>query len=436
MKRISKTRLQDLEKKYKKNIKLQTLTNVLVKSDIKNISYDLNEYQNLSFDFEKKLDISKITDQRSSGRCWIFSGLNVLRQIIKDKLNLSTFELSQSYLQYYDNIEKSYFIMSEYIRLVDKDLNSDQYLFQLVNSGMGDGGLWNMFRNLVKKYGIVPSYVFPDTINAGLTQKMVKMLHTTYNKFYIDLIELKKNKELEKAFELRDKYMEQCFNIISMYTNIPPKKFDFEYVDKDNKYHLVKDLDPIQFYNDYVGIDIDDYVSVFNDPRFNTESDNHFVYSNSSYMVGGNNCEFLNVKPERLKELLRASLDFNEAVWFGCDVARDSDYTYFSKELINSAKMFDVNLDLDKANSLDYRAAQVSHAMTFVGYSSKDNKVNKWLVENSWGANVGKDGLFVMSDKWFSDNVYEIIVRKYHLKEEEKKQLETKPIEIDILKMR
>lgn len=427
MKKITKTKLQELERKYKQNDKLKALTNVLVKSDMKNISYKLDEFQNLTFNFEKQLETSKVTNQRQSGRCWIFAGLNVFRQVIKNKLNLETIELSQSYLQFYDNLEKSYFIMNEFDKLLDTNMENNVYLFSLVNSGMGDGGLWNMFSNLVKKYGIMPSYVFPDTINAGQTAKMEKILHTTYNKYYIDLLKLRDENRLGEKELLKEKYMEQCFNIISSFINIPPKKFDFEYVDKDKKYHLVQDLDPIQFYNEYVGIDLDEYVTVINDPRFNLDENNYYEYDTTKFMQGGEGCKFLNLNINRLKELLKASLDQDEIVWFGCDVGRDSDNSHFSKDLLNRARMFDVNIDFEKGNRLAYRAAFVSHAMAFTGYSSKNGQVFKWLVENSWGDKVGKDGFYVMSDDWFNENVFEIIVRKKHLNEKELNELNKVP---------
>lgn len=429
---IDKDYLKKLEEKTLNDPVKQVLQRVLVKSKAQDIASVLEQSQHTQFNFSIDIKTPKITQQNQSGRCWIFSGLNFLRVHTMNKLNVEEIEFSQNYLAFFDKLEKINFFLESAKDFINVDID-DRTMQYLLASGIQDGGQWTMFANLVKKYGIAPKSVYPDTTSASNTYHMNQIINRKLSKYVYEIRSFKKNVD-EQVEKLKEKTLEELYGLLATNYGVPPKKFDFEYIDKDKKYHLVKDLTPHEFYKLAVDLDLDQYQSIINSPTTDKPYLKTYTVKYLGNVVEGDKINHLNLPIERMKELMIKQLKDNEVVWFGCDVGfyGDRDKGVWDDKSFDYEKVFGVDLSLSKAETLDYRVSAMNHAMVVVGVNlvGEEEKPNKWKIENSWGAKSGNNGFYLCTDTWFDRFVYQALINKKYLNEEEKKALEEKPIEL------
>ena len=296
MKEIFIEDLNRIEKEYSKNIGYTIARRALNKTKISDLSIisEQTEYTRNAFSIDLKT--LPVTNQKRSGRCWIFAGCNVIREKIAQKYNLKDFELSQNYIAFYDKLEKCNYLLEKIISLKDRE-KDDRTLDYLLSTGIQDGGQWDLFVNVVNKYGLVPKSAFPETFQSSNTAEIDKLLNKYIRKFAYDIRNTKVDIQAEK-----DEYIKNIYKILCSSFGVPPKEFSFEYVDKDKNYHIIKDLTPLKFYKEIVPIDLNDYVSIINSPTDDKPFNKVYTVDFLGNVLEGNEIIYLNLEIERLKE--------------------------------------------------------------------------------------------------------------------------------------
>lgn len=416
--------LQELEKfskEFNANPQNQVVARAAQKSGVLAASYNERVQSKLTRVFSTELDTDNVTNQKHSGRCWEFATLNVLRHAFGKKYKAKNFTFSQAYNFFWDKIERANIFYNNILATADKPLDSHEVKSHLDFAG-GDGGQFHMAASLVEKYGVVPSYAMPESFNTNDTTGFATALGDKLKKDALVLRKLKnenKDNEIEKT---REKFLSEVYRMTAIAVGEPPKRFDLEYRDDDKKYHLDKNLTPLEFLHKYLSdVDLNDYVVLTNAPDH--EYNKLYGLPGEDNIQGAYRIKLLNVPMEYLTTASIAQLKDGEAVWFGNDVLRQMDRKtgYLSTNLYKLNDLFGVNLDMDKADRLRTGVGEVSHAMTLVGVDEDQGDIRQWKVENSWGEKSGSKGYFVMSNEWFNDYVYEVVVHKKYLTEEQRK---------------
>ena len=381
--------------------------------------------------FSVDVPAGNVCNQRRSGRCWMFAGLNVLRTIVMKNLNVKNFELSQAYLQFYDKLEKSNFFLEKALEYSDEEPNSRVNLF-LLDTAIGDGGHFAMFVNLVKKYGVVPFDDMPDLSVSKDTGELNTILSNYLAQGMMELRAAKKNGASDTVLErMKEGYLNDVYRILSLSLGKPVKEFVLEYTDKDNKYHNAGKFDPHSFYNEFIKADLDDYICLCHAPMEGRKDYQKYTSKLVNNVEGGDSVIFFNVDLDVMKKSAIASLKGGDVMWFAADVLTQSmrKEGYLADGILKTKELFNINYKMNKSERLMYRTSFCNHAMTFTGVNLTDNDVpNRWKVENSWGKENGKDGYFIMDDKWFDEYVYEIFVSRKYVDEETLKKYDASSI--------
>ncbi len=429
MEEIKKEYLKKQLKAYEKDEKNVILRHALTKNSIYELANSQDNAPEMDFNFDIDIKTLSATNQKASGRCWLFAATNVCREVIAQKLNLGSFELSQSYLAFYDRLEKANYLLEAVIELVDKDYD-DRTLTFLLENGVGDGGQWDMFVNLVNKYGLCPKNVFPETYTSSATRETAQLINFNIRKFASEAKTIFEKSGLDAVKKAKGKLLDKFYALLTNAYGLIPEKFDFEYVDKEGNYHLEKGFTPLKFKEKYLGSSLDDYVSLINAPTKSKPFNKTYTIKYLGNVVGGKDVTHLNVSMDRMKELVIAQLKDNRIVWFGSDVGffGDREEGTWDDGKFDLESNYGLSLIMDKGESLDYHASQMNHAMCITGVAFRDNIPSKWKIENSWGSDRGRSGYYMMSASWFDQFVYQAVVDKQYLSKEELKALNGKPI--------
>jgi bleomycin hydrolase len=429
MEPIKKTYLEKELNNYKKDEKNTIIRHALVKNSLLTVASSQDEIKEMDFNFDINIKTLPAANQKASGRCWLFAATNVCREVIAKKLNLANFELSQSYLAFYDRLEKSNYLLEAVIELIDKEYD-DRTLAFLLQNGVGDGGQWDMFVSLANKYGLCPKNVYPETNTSSATRETAQLINFTIRKFASDAKALYQAKGLEAVRKEKEEVLNKIYFLLVNAYGLPPEKFDFEYTDKDGNYHLEKGFDALSFKEKYLGDSLNDYVSLINAPTKDKAFGKTYTVQYLGNVVGGKQVTHLNVTMDRMKELILKQLRDDRIVWFGSDVGfyGDREEGVWDDTRFDLNTPFGLDLKMNKGESLDYHASQMNHAMCITGVSFKEGIPSKWKIENSWGKDRAKDGYYIMSKSWFDQFVYQAVVDKKYLNEEELKALQGEPV--------
>lgn len=431
---ISQEMLDRFKADFQDNPQQNVLMNAIKKNGINAVAMDQDSPVAMQHTFSHEVKTGEITNQKQSGRCWMFAGLNTLRLQVAENCNLKSFELSENYLTFWDKFEKANYFLESILETLDEDADSRLVQWLLMDP-VQDGGQWDMFVNLVNKYGVMPKHVMPETYHSSRTGVMNNLVTA---KLREDAAKLRGQHHDQNASEdtLRDEketMLGEIYRMLAHFLGVPPSRFDFEYRDKDEAFHSDVNLTPQAFYKKYVNIDLNDYVSLINAPTDDKPFDRTYTVKYLGNVSGGKNVFYLNVDMETFKEATLAQIKNNEPVWFGCDVGKMSDRPggIMDTALYDYESALNVDMNLTKAQQLAYGNSQMTHAMVFKGVNIADGKPNRWKVENSWGKEPGKDGYFVMSDDWFNEFMYQIVVKKDYLPAELQTALNQEPIELE-----
>ena len=429
MEEIKKEYLAKSAKKYQKDDKNVIIRHALSNNSLYTLANNQDNASDMDFNFDINIKTLPAANQKASGRCWIFAATNVCREVIAKECNLDKFELSQSYLAFYDRLEKANYLLEAVIELIDKDYD-DRTLTYLLQGGVGDGGQWDMFVNLVNKYGLCPKNVFPETNTSSATRETAQLINFSIRKFASKAKELYESKGLEAVRKEKEALLDKFYVLLTNAYGVIPEKFDFEYTDKEGKYHLEKGFTPLSFKDKYLGDSLNDYVSLINAPTKSKPFGKTYTIQYLGNVVGGKIVTHLNVSMERMKELILAQMRDDRIVWFGSDVGfyGDREEGVWDDGKFDLDSLSGLNLKMDKGESLDYHASQMNHAMCITGVSFKKGIPSKWKIENSWGADRAKAGYYIMSASWFDQFVYQAVVDKKYLNADELKALKAKPV--------
>ncbi len=423
--KIKHDKLSKWNKELEHDLQHKTLRRALVENDFHTIAIKQERSQDNTFRFSKEIDTLPVTSQEKTGRCWIFAGLNFIRERIAKKYNLKEFEYSQNYIAFYDKLEKiNYFIESiDDFLTCDKD---DRTFQHILNVGIQDGGQWDMFVSLVEKYGLVPKDAMVETKVSSNTRYINQVINQKLRQYTAHARKLGKGDKLDK---LKNDTLKSLYRLLVAAFGLPPKSFSFEFVDKDKNYHLIEDITPQKFYKEYLENDLNNYISIINSPTEDKPFYKSYTIAYLGNVIGGKQIKHLNLEMSEVKELILKQMD-DEVVWFGCDVGNFGDRKsgVWDDLRYDYDEIFNINLDLSKADMLDYSHSQMNHAMVLTGVSIKDEKPTKWKIENSWGDKSGKKGYYLASDSWFNKFVYQAVINKKYLSEKQLKAYDKKPI--------
>ena len=381
--------------------------------------------------FSLDLTKDKVSDQKASGRCWMFAALNTFRHKMIAGFQLEDFELSQAHTFFWDKYEKSNWFLEQVIATADQELTSRKVKF-LLDTPQQDGGQWDMVVALFEKYGVVPKSVYPESISSSNSRELNQILNKLLRQDAQILRELVS--EGANSAELqakKEELLQEVFNFLAMNLGLPPRQFDFSYRYKDNHFHSESGLTPLTFYQKYVDLKLEDYVSIINAPTADKPYGRSYTVEMLGNVVGSKPVRYLNVEMDRLKELAIAQMQAGETVWFGSDVAQSSNRKagVMAEGMHDFTASMDIRLTQDKAGRLDYSESLMTHAMVLTGVDLDENgRAKKWKVENSWGEKVGNKGYFVASDAWMGEYTYQIVVRKEFLTAAELAAYEAEPL--------
>ena len=379
-------------------------------------------------DYVFSIDLTKdaVSNQKASGRCWMFAALNTFRHKLISDFKLENFELSQAHTFFWDKYEKSNWFLEQIIATADLEIGSRKVKF-LLDTPQQDGGQWDMVVALFEKYGVVPKSVYPESVSSSASHELNQYLNKLLRQDAQILRDLIQNGG--DVVANKSELLQEIFNYLAMTLGLPPQKFDFEYRDKDDQFHKFEDITPQAFYEKFVDIKLDDYVSVINAPTADKPYNKSYTVEFLGNVIGARDVRHLNVEMDRFKKLAIAQMQAGETVWFGCDVGQVSNRQdgLLTMDAYDFSAM-DLDFTQDKASRLDYSESLMTHAMVLTGVDldAAGNSL-KWKVENSWGEKVGKKGYFTASDAWMDEYTYQIVVRKEFLTAEELAAYEAEP---------
>ena len=347
----------------------------------------------------------------------MFAALNTFRHQISQTFHIKDFELSQNYTFFWDKFEKANYFYENILATSNESLTSRKVAF-LLQTPQQDGGQWDMLVAIIQKYGIVPKQIMPETFSSSQSREINDFLNKKLRK---DAVTLRKmiadSKTSEEIAQVKESMLQEIYNLLATSLGTPPDSFDFSYVDTDGKYQLKQNLTPQSFYDEFIGRDLADYVSVINAPTADKPYNHMYSVELLGNVVGGKEVRHLNVDIETFKKLAIDQLKAGEAVWYGCDVGQSStkDSGIMATDVYSVSETLDIDYQMTKAERLDYGESLMTHAMVITGVDLVDDKPTKWKIENSWGDKVGTKGYFVMSDDWLNEYTYQIVINKKFL---------------------
>lgn len=406
--------------------------NALTQNSISNLVYVKEQEKNTQKNFTIDLDNLPVLNQGASRRCWIYSGLEILRKHMIEQYNIEDFIFSSNYISFYDKLEKANFFIETMTELINRDIDDREIEFML-RKGIRDGGYWQNFVNLINKYGIVPEYVFPDTYSSSNTKELNELLSKYLRKFTIE-IRKNKNKNKNNINEIKEKTLQDVYNILCNCQGVPPNRFDFEFKDKNNKYKIIKNITPLEFFNTYIKIDLEQYHDIINYPSPNKPFNKTYTVKHLYNVLGYKENLFLNLNYTRLEEMIIQQLKNGDIVYFSCDNGKymNNEKGIWNDKQYDYENLFQIDLSLEKGEMLDSRECYFGHTMVITGIELEDNRIKRFKLKNSWGKSETNSGYWIATPSWMKKYLYQIVVKEDYMLKDEIELLKTKPIELNI----
>ncbi len=407
---IDEALLGEISKGYSASAADKALRNALSVAPINTLAANA-EKTALDLHFSDMVKTKGHTDQKSSGRCWLFTGLNVLRAQMIAKYDLGAFTFSQNYLFFYDQLEKSNLFLQAVIdtRKLPFDDRTVDWLF---SHPIGDGGTFTGVANLVMKYGVVPSEAMPETYAANSTSQLRSQLSLKLREYGLRLREAA-SASPAKLKAMKTAQLKEIYHILALTLGVPPTEFSWKRYDAKGNYVSSGTYTPKSFYKEFLGEDLESgYVMLMNDPCHEYYKVYEIEYDRHVY--DGQNWVYLNLPVEDIKQMAIASIKAGKAMYFSCDVGKFLDRKSGIADLDNFdySSLLGVSFGMDKKERVMTHASGSSHAMTLIAVDLVDGKPTKWMVENSWGETSGYKGNIVMTDRWFDEYMFRLVVEK------------------------
>ena len=431
---LTSDHLQQFAKEVAADPKHRILQNALTRNEVDEVALDRAVAVSAERSMSHQLDDWAATNQKQSGRCWLFAGLNLLRVGAARSMELTDFEFSQNHLLFWDKLEKANFWLEAIIETSDRDVD-DRTVAHLLSDPIGDGGQWDMFVALVRKHGLVPKGAMPETVASSSTRQLNRDLKAVLRQAARDLRDrAAAGVPAADLREQKDETLRTVHRMLSLHLGTPPETVSWQWRDKDKKFHRDDAVTPRDFAQRYVGLDLDSYVCLVDDPRPTSPRNRAFTVEYLGNVVSGEPVTYLNVEMSLIKRLARESIVGGTPVWFGCDVGQmmEKDEGVWDASLFDYDAVYDTRTDFAKADRLRYGATAMTHAMLLTGVDvvgeGNDAHPRRWRVENSWGAEKADKGFWTMNDSWFAEHVFEIAVPRSALPAELLPVLDTEPI--------
>lgn len=417
---ITQELLGQWQEEFRSSPERRVATLALSRTDLNDVAFDPAAANRLRHKFTIEIDTMKATTQQASGRCWLFAALNVLREQLGKAKNIEQFEFSQSYLAFWDKFERANYFLESILSTADLPTD-DRVVQHILTTGVHDGGQWDMFVQIVEKYGLVPKDVYDEPYQVCHTRSMNAQLNRYLKACAVKLRALvKRGAAAEEVTAEKNAMLGKVYGFLCSCYGEPPKAFDFEYVDKDDVYHVERGLTPMQFYRDNIGDTLARTVGIIHAPTADKPFHRTFTVKLLGNVVGGKGVKYLNLPMEEFKAAIIAQLKAGKVVWFGSDVGKfgQREIGIWDDRSFDFAAMTGLDLELDKAESLDYWYAAMNHAMVLTGVNlDAEGKPTRWRIENSWGDKNGDKGYYVCSDSWFDRYVFQAAVEREYLGE-------------------
>ena len=413
---ISADILKDLNASFEGNAGDRAIRNALNSTSMAVLAASAEKSVMPDTNFSDEVKTSGRTDQKSSGRCWLFTGLNVLRAQMIARHNLDEFTFSQNYLFFYDQLEKSNLFLQGIIDTRKLPME-DRKVDWLFSNPIGDGGQFTGVSNLIMKYGVVPSEAMPETYSANNTSAMRSQLSLILREGGLKL-RAAKDKDVQA---LKVSILKDVYRVLALCLGVPPTEFTWR---KDGKTYT-----PQEFYKQYLGQDLENnYVMVMNNPTL--EYGKVYEIDYDRHVYDGQNWVYVNLPMDRIKEMAIASIKDNTALYFSCDVAKFLDRSKGVADIDNFdyQSLLGVDYGMDKRDRILTHASGSTHAMTLIAVDIKDGKPVKWMVENSWGETSGYKGNIIMTDEWFDNYMFRLVVEKKYVPGDVLSMMNQKPV--------
>ena len=445
---ISAEMLKEISKGYEGNASDKALRNALAVTSIGTLAINAENAAMIDTHFSDRVRTKGITDQQSSGRCWLFTGLNVLRAKMIDKYDLPGMEFSQNYLFFYDQLEKANLFLQGIIDTKELPFD-DRKVDWLFSNPLSDGGQFTGVSNLITKYGLVPSEAMPETYQANNTSQMANLIKLKLREYGLELREAyeagykeigkRPRKDVEKSMKALDaklqdmkiRQLSEVYRMLALCLGEPVQEFEWIRCDKNNNIVSRKTYTPKSFYDEFIGEDLENnYVMIMNDPC--REYGKVYEIDYDRHVYDGHNWLYINLPVERIKEMAIASIKDNTAMYFSCDVGKFAN----SKKGVLDLNNFDyeslmgVEFGMDKKERVQTHASGSSHAMTLIAVDIVDGKPVKWMVETSWGPSAGYKGNYIMTDEWFNEYMFRLVVEKKYVPADVLEMLNQEPVQL------
>ncbi len=433
--------VERLSKEFEAEPRNRLLQNAVTRNHVDQVALDHQLARSIDRTMSHQLDDWAATNQKQSGRCWMFAGLNLLRVGTAQRLGMKELELSQNYPLFWDKLEKANHWLESVLATADRDVD-DRTVAHLLATPTEDGGQWNMFLALVAKHGLVPQSAMPETVSSSSTHQLNRDLATVLRQAARDLRGAAAGGAGASALaHAKGEVLEVVHRMLCLHLGTPPTSFTWQWRDSDKVFHRDGELTPQEFAQRYVTVPLEEYVCLVHDPRGSSPYGRTFTVEHLGNVVGAPPVVYLNVEMDVLKRLAMEAIVGRggrpgEPVWFGCDVEpmREAESGSWDSSLFDYDALYGSTSTMTKSDRLHHHATAMTHAMLLTGVDVVDGEgghapvARRWRVENSWGTDKADKGFWTMNDSWFGEYVFEIAVRRDALPADLQVALDQEPV--------
>ena len=428
---ISTEMMQQIKQSYGGNASDKALRNILVTNSPAKLALNYENSTAFNSHFSNRVESKAVTDQKSSGRCWMFTGMNVLRnKAIRQHHLPADFQFSQAYTFFYDQLEKSNLFLQAVINTASKPM-TDQEVEWLFKNPLSDGGQFTGIANLIEKYGLVPAEAMPETFNTNNTSSISSLIQLKLREDGLQLREMAAQKGMTPAKfnATKTEMLGTIYRMLALTFGEPPAQFTWEQKNAKGEIVSTESYTPMSFYEKFAKQDFSTYYMVMNDPTREYYKVYEIQYDRHVY--DGQNWRYLNLPMEDIAPMCIASIKDSTMMYFSCDVAKflNRDKGFMDVNNYDYASLFGTTFGMDKKQRVATFASGSSHAMTLCAVDlDKDGKPIKWMVENSWGSSYGYQGFLIMTNDWFNEYMFRVVLEEKYIPANIRAMLDQKPI--------